>query len=70
MEVPKYIQKKILLTQELTQRCNKEIYDIMTWVESHGGDEFDEDFQNYVKDNCSYTYALDLDEFINYMKNK
>ncbi|MBQ2856510.1 MAG: hypothetical protein IJE78_05170 [Bacteroidaceae bacterium] len=70
MKVPQYIQDKVLRLERLTRQSNMLLNDIITWMEAHGGDEMDDEFRRNVKDNCSYTFALDLHEFKEYMKDK
>lgn len=70
MKVPQYIQDKVIRLERMTRTSNLLLSEIIHWVEDHGGDEMDEDFQNSVKDNCSYTFSLDLHELKEYMKDK
>ena len=70
MNVPQYIQDKVIRLEQMTRKCNILLSDIINWVESHGGDETDEQFQQNVKDTCSYTFALDLHELKEYMQDK
>lgn len=70
MKVPQYIQDKVVRLERMTHNCNLLLSEIINWMEAHGGAEMDEEFQNNVKDNCSYTFALDLHELKEYMKDK
>lgn len=70
MKVPQYIQDKVIRLERLTRQSNVLLNDIITWVEAHGGDEMEDEFQSKVKDHCSYTFALDLHELKEYMNNK
>ena len=70
MKVPQYIQDKVIRLERLTRQSNILLSEIITWVEAHGGDEMEDEFQDNVKDNCSYTFALDLHELKEYMKDR
>ena len=71
MKIPNYIQANVIKLEKLIFASNQLLNEIETWVEKHGGDVLDEDYQNQVKDSGLYgAYRLDLVALKEYMKDR
>ena len=71
MKIPNYIQANVIKLEKLIFASNQLLNEIETWVEKHGGDVLDDDYQSQVKDSSQYgAYRLDLVALKEYMKDR